>query len=87
VREANRRQPGTVGEADLREMLEMLGLEGLLEPAPEPIPDAQARALVSEREGARSAGDFATADGLRERLAELGWEVRDGPSGPELRRP
>jgi len=86
VRQANRRPPGTVGAADLREMLEMLGLEGLLEPEPEPRPDAEARGLVRKREGARAAGDYATADALRERLAELGWEVRDGPAGPELKR-
>ena len=28
--------------------------------------------------------DFARADRLRDELRELGWEVRDGPDGPEL---
>ena len=33
---------------------------------------------------ARAAGDFAEADRLRDELRERGWEVRDGPAGPEL---
>ena len=40
--------------------------------------------LLVEREEARAAKDFARADEIRDRLAELGWEVRDSADGPEL---
>jgi cysteinyl-tRNA synthetase len=39
---------------------------------------------MHEREAARAERDWALADTLRDRLRELGWEVRDGPDGPEL---
>lgn len=73
----------TVGDGDLREMLWLLGLEGLLEQVKVEIP-AEVRALAQAREQARSKKDFQAADRLRERLRELGWEVRDSPGGPQL---
>jgi cysteinyl-tRNA synthetase len=82
VRQANRAS-GPVGDADVREMLAVLGLENLLEVAvPEP-PD-EVKALSDARERARRGRDWAEADRLREQLRSLGWEVRDGPGGPEL---
>ncbi len=86
VREANRRG-AEVGDADLREMLGLLGLENLLddEDAGAAGPDAAARELLERREAARRAGDYAEADRLRDALAAAGWAVRDGPAGPELR--
>ena len=82
VRQANR-ATGPVGGADLREMLSVLGLENLLEVTiPEP-PD-EVKALSDARERARGARDWPEADRLREQLRSLGWEVRDGPQGPEL---
>jgi cysteinyl-tRNA synthetase len=88
VREANRvrevdRTSGPVGDADLRAMLGVLGLENLLEAAEVSAP-AEALELLSQRERARSERDWARADELRERLRDLGWEVRDSPTGPEL---
>src|SRR5581483_3671432 len=83
VREANRRSE-TVGSDDLREMLDVLALANLLDPDTGPEPDAQARELLEARERARAERDFATADRLRAELRALGWEVRDGPEGPEL---
>jgi cysteinyl-tRNA synthetase len=85
IREANRRGEG-VGEADLREMLGVLGLGGLTPLLSEDPSsgDPQALALLAERERARSERDFQSADRVREQLRELGWEVRDGPEGPEL---
>jgi cysteinyl-tRNA synthetase len=44
------------------------------------------RTLVEEREAARKARDFARADALRARIAELGWEIVDTPEGPKLKR-
>jgi cysteinyl-tRNA synthetase len=75
-------QDDTSGDAHLREMLETIGLEALL------APDAQAPSevveLAEQREQARADRDFAAADELRDRLAALGWEVRDGAGGFEL---
>ena len=70
------------GDSHLREMLATVGLESLLEP------DEQAPAevveLAEQREQARAERDFAAADELRDRIASLGWEVRDGAQGFEL---
>ncbi len=88
VREANRRSEAgeTVGDADLREMLGVLALEGLLDASAAEAdgPDAAAQELLRAREAARAARDFATADRLRDELAALGWEVRDGAGGATL---
>ncbi len=82
VREANRsEQP--VGAADLREMLGLLGLESLLEGDLEAAPPELIE-LRDAREQARQARDYAEADRLREEIRARGWEVRDGPEGPEL---
>jgi cysteinyl-tRNA synthetase len=70
------------GDADLREMLGVLGLESLLAVAEQAPADVSE--LAERRELARSAGDFAAADQLRDEIAARGWEVRDGPTGFEL---
>ena len=46
----------------------------------EGVPD-QVRALAAERSERRAAKDFAAADALRDRIAELGYRVLDGPQG------
>jgi cysteinyl-tRNA synthetase len=84
VREANRAQ-GPVGDADLREMLGVLGLENLLDVEQVDVP-AEAQSLLEQREQARAEREWARADALREQLRALGWELRDGPEGPELLR-
>jgi cysteinyl-tRNA synthetase len=86
VSEANRRIDAgqAVGPGRLPEMLYALGLENLLEVEQEAPPEAQE--LLREREEARAARDFATADAKRDELAALGWEVRDTPEGPRLVR-
>jgi cysteinyl-tRNA synthetase len=82
VREANR-AGSPVGDADLRSMLGVLGLENLLD-----LDAAQAPAAILElrdaRGRARAARDYAEADRLRDELGARGWVVRDGPDGPEL---
>lgn len=85
VRKANRSSADTVGQADLREMLDVLGLANLLARESVQAP-AEVLALAAERERARAQRDFARADGLRDELAARGWEVRDGPGGSELVR-
>ena len=47
-------------------------------------PTSEAEKLLDEREEARAAKDFARADEIRDRLAELGWEVRDSAEGAKL---
>jgi cysteinyl-tRNA synthetase len=87
VADANRRiaRGEGVGEGPLRGMLWTLGLDNLLD-AGDDTPDADAQRLLAEREEARAARDFATADARRDQLAALGWEVRDTPEGPRLVR-
>jgi cysteinyl-tRNA synthetase len=82
IREANRSKRG--GRGQLAEMLGVLGLENLLAPAD--LAPAEIRKLAERRAQARAAKDWASADRLRDALREHGWEVRDGPSGPELVR-
>ncbi len=45
---------------------------------------AQALELARRRDVARAERDYAEADRLRDELRAIGWEVRDGPDGPEL---
>ncbi|MGN6168227.1 MAG: cysteine--tRNA ligase [Solirubrobacteraceae bacterium] len=87
VREANRTRVSAsaaqVGDAHLREMLAVLALDNLLEQA-EPSPPADVLELLQLRERARQDRSYDEADSIRERIEAMGWEVRDGPSGPEL---
>jgi cysteinyl-tRNA synthetase len=83
VREANRATPGTVGNDDLRDMLDVLGVANLLERDSKLAPEEVIR-LAQDREAARAQRDFARADALRDEIAARGWEVRDGPNGPQL---
>jgi cysteinyl-tRNA synthetase len=89
IAEANRRLDADerLGPGRLGEMLEALGLEGLLQEAgrEERVPDEIQR-LAERRQQARAARDFAAADRLRDELAEQGWEVRDAPEGARLIR-
>jgi cysteinyl-tRNA synthetase len=80
---ANKLPEGT-GDSHLREMLGVLGIESLL--SDEEGPPAEAVELAERRGEAREAKDWAEADRLRDELRDLGWEVRDGPQGPELVR-
>ena len=82
IREANRRGGG-VGDADLREMLDVLGFAGLT-PLTGAEADPEALALLEQRNAARSRRDFAEADRLRDEIRARGWEIRDGPDGAEL---
>ena len=47
---------------------------------------AEVEALAAERTTARAARDFGRADELRAEIVAAGWDVTDGPGGPELRR-
>jgi cysteinyl-tRNA synthetase len=86
IAEGNRRLDAgeRLGPGALREMLWVLGLDNLLDTAEEADPEAER--LLEEREAARAARDFGTADAKRDELAALGWDVRDTPEGPKLVR-
>lgn len=49
-------------------------------------PSDDMKNLLSERDAARKAGDFARADDIRAYFLTLGIEIRDLPTGPALRR-
>ena len=87
VAEGNRRLDAgeKIGVGRLRQMLWVLGMDGLLE-VEEGSVDPVAERLLAEREEARRERDFALADRRREELSALGYEVRDTPEGPRLRR-
>jgi cysteinyl-tRNA synthetase len=86
VRAANQRpdDPQLAGSGTvLAGMLELVGL-GSLADGGEEGPDAAALELLEARNAARADRDWARADEIRDRLAELGWEVRDGAEGARL---
>src|SRR6266446_6738897 len=56
--------------------LTIFGLGLVLEAPPEGV-----LALAKEREDARAQRDWPRSDELRDRIAELGWIVQDGPQG------
>ena len=76
-----------VRRATLLEMDAVLpmGLTGV-EPEVEAGPPAEALALLEQRNAARAAKDFATADRLRGEIGALGWEIRDSAQGSTLAR-
>lgn len=62
----------------------VLAAEGELQEELNREPSPEVLALLEEREAARARRDWATSDELRDRIAALGWQVRDTPSGPQL---
>jgi cysteinyl-tRNA synthetase len=47
---------------------------------------AEVQGLMAQREAARRQKNFKEADALRERIAQLGYEVIDTPQGPKIKR-
>jgi cysteinyl-tRNA synthetase len=82
IRAANQEPIPGAGDAAL-EMLQLVGLGSLANSGGDG-PDADALALLDQREKARADRDFETADRLRAELAALGWEVRDSADGASL---
>jgi cysteinyl-tRNA synthetase len=74
-----------VGPGRLPEMLYAIGMEHLLDDREEG-PGGEAERVAAEREEARARGDYDAADRKRHELAEMGFEVRDTPEGPQLVR-
>jgi cysteinyl-tRNA synthetase len=65
----------------LRRALDVFGLGSLAESAEAP---SELLDLAKRRQEARSGGDFAEADRLREQIDAAGWEVRDAADGFRL---
>jgi cysteinyl-tRNA synthetase len=88
IAEANRRLDAgeRLGVGRFEEMLHAFGLEGLLAGADGDVVDPEAERLLEERQAARAARDFERADAIRDELAALGWQVRDGAEGARLVR-
>jgi cysteinyl-tRNA synthetase len=64
-------------------MLDLIGLASLAESDLQG-PGPEALELLAARETARAERNFEEADRIRDRLADLGWEVRDGSEGATL---
>ncbi|MGE5636644.1 MAG: cysteine--tRNA ligase [Nocardioidaceae bacterium] len=86
IAEGNRRidAGARLGPGRLGELLHLLGLETLLETDAAAPGAERAERLMRERQEARRARHFEAADRLRGEIAELGFEVRDTPQGPQL---
>ena len=73
-------------QSTLRELVGVLGLT-LEEPDSDDAEgEAEIDALIEKRRIARSERDFATADSIRDQLAEMGIEISDTPQGTTWRR-
>jgi cysteinyl-tRNA synthetase len=74
---------GAVLAATVRHLTKGVGLE--LEAGDDEV-DAEAQAIVAERDAARAGKDWAAADAARDRLVALGWIVEDTPQGTRVRK-
>ena len=59
---------------------------GLLQHKKEQEFPAEALQLLDERQAARKAKDYKTADALRDRLREMGFAIEDTAQGPKLKK-
>ncbi|MBI3986874.1 MAG: cysteine--tRNA ligase [Lentisphaerae bacterium] len=48
--------------------------------------DPRVTRLAEERQAARKAKNWATSDRLRKEIEALGWEIKDTPEGPKLKK-
>ena len=84
VAEANRREVAGAGERPRRDARRCSGSASSPRPGRRPPTRGAAAAGASARRRARER-DFERADELRDRLAEMGWEVRDSAEGARAR--
>ncbi len=85
VGEVNRGEVPEGGAVEaVAEMLGLVGLGSLAQPETGAEADDAVERLLEERQAARAAKDFSRADEIRDKLAELGWEVRDSADGAKL---
>lgn len=71
--------------ATILEMDRVLGLNlAAWQPREQKIPE-QVQAIATKRDQARIDRDWALADSLRDQIAELGFEIEDGPGGTQIK--
>ena len=79
---------GAAASACLKQLEAADGVLGILDLSQMPIACAclpqAVQQLVSKREGARKAKDFAASDALRQELAAQGYRVEDTAQGPRV---
>lgn len=76
-----------VAAREMRGMIvELMGVFGIDAEAEEEALPAEVEELVAVRSEARAAKDWARADEARDKLAELGYVVKDTPQGPQVER-
>lgn len=85
IREANK-DADKIGDSDLREMLDTLGLVGVLDGSVEAEVPAEIQELFNRRQQARADGEYQQADAVRDELLAAGWEIKDLPDGSKLVR-
>jgi len=90
VHEGNRAlNSGSTDGKQAAAVLKLLGefdrVLGLLGKVGSEVNDAVTK-LVEERQEARKARNWAESDRLRNEIMKLGWEVKDTPQGPKLKR-
>ena len=73
-------------EAAKRLFDELTGVLGLLTHKTGNDVDAEALALLEQRQAARKAKDFKAADAIRDRLKDMGYAVEDTAAGPKLKK-
>jgi cysteinyl-tRNA synthetase len=83
--EAMRRLDAVLGVLELKVAEQVTSEIGVF--APGLTPDAAVEQLLRERRDARAAKDFKASDQIRDRLAEMGYAIKDMPGGKvEVRR-
>jgi cysteinyl-tRNA synthetase len=86
LNEAHRaKAAGAEAAAALSALRRMDRVLGVLEEQPQML-DAEVEALIEQRNAARAAKDWGTADAIREQLAAQGIELLDGKEGVRWRR-
>ncbi|MCC6906947.1 MAG: cysteine--tRNA ligase [Phycisphaerales bacterium] len=77
-----RRLDNVLGVLELPEQADAALLDRLgIAPTGESIDAAQVERLIAERNAARAGRDFKRADAIRDELASMGIEIKDGPQG------
>jgi cysteinyl-tRNA synthetase len=88
IKDVNLAYADNKGKASAGQALEaldkILGILGI-EPKDDSVPD-EVLAMVEQRQAARAAKDFAKADEMRDKIAGLGYEMKDTPEGVKINK-
>ena len=63
---------------------ELTGVLGILRKDDDECVDSEIQALIDQRQAARKAKDWATADSIRDKLAAMGITLKDTPQGVQI---